>query len=73
MFTRSEFTIKISQEDDGSFFAEVVNLPWCFTMGETLDDINKNLKEAIIAYAKSLSIDAQKADFHFTAKDLQYA
>ncbi|MFA7658042.1 MAG: type II toxin-antitoxin system HicB family antitoxin [Candidatus Gastranaerophilaceae bacterium] len=38
--------VVIHKEDDG-FWAEVPALKGCFTQGETIDDIKKNIKESI--------------------------
>lgn len=46
----TKFTIKISQEEDKSFYAEVVELPGCFSSGETIEELQKNVKEAIQCY-----------------------
>lgn len=70
MFQRWDLTIRIYQEEDGSYFAEVVNFPWCFTMGKNIEELNTNIKEAIVAYSKSLLIDAENHNFHFSKKDL---
>ena len=35
------------REEDGSFWAEVQELPGCFASGETLDELLEALKEAI--------------------------
>ena len=33
--------------EDGSFWAEVEELPGCFATGDTLDELSKSLSEAI--------------------------
>lgn len=33
--------------DEGGFWAELPGLPGCVTQGETLEDINANIREAI--------------------------
>ena len=37
----------IHDADEGGYWAEVPVLPGCFTEGDTLDEVKKNLKEAI--------------------------
>lgn len=66
----SDFNIVINQEEDWSYYAEVTNLPWCFTMWETLSDLNYNLKEAIMSYIWSLKKDMKNFQFNFTAKQV---
>ncbi len=68
-----DFEIKIYKEEDGSYYWEVVNLPGCFTMGETLEDLNKNLKEAIASYILSLQKDLINFNFHISNKDVIHA
>lgn len=44
-----EFTINI-HEESGSLWAEVVELPGCFATGETRDELQEALEEAISLY-----------------------
>jgi len=48
----------IHKEEDG-YWAEVPALKGCFTQGETVDDIKKNIKEAINGW---LSVDIPSTD-----------
>lgn len=64
------FTIRVFQEEDGSYYAEVVNLPGCFTMGKTLPELGKNLKEAIASYLSSIKKELSEYQFHITPKDI---
>jgi predicted RNase H-like HicB family nuclease len=41
-----ELTARIHQED-GSYWAEVVELPGCFASGDTLDELTEALSEAV--------------------------
>jgi predicted RNase H-like HicB family nuclease len=41
-----ELTVRV-HEEDGSYWAEVVELPGCFASGETLDELRMALGEAI--------------------------
>jgi predicted RNase H-like HicB family nuclease len=41
-----ELTVRVHQED-GSYWAEVVELPGCFASGETLDELRTALDEAV--------------------------
>ena len=42
-----ELHATIDQEDDGSYWAEVKELPGCFASGHTLDELQEALLEAI--------------------------
>ncbi|MCW1923789.1 type II toxin-antitoxin system HicB family antitoxin [Luteolibacter arcticus] len=37
----------IHEAEEGGFWAEVAALPGCFTQGETLEEVDVNLHEAI--------------------------
>lgn len=37
----------IHEAEEGGYWAEVPSLPGCVTQGETLDELNANLREAI--------------------------
>ncbi len=47
------FDVVIHKEDN-SYWTEVPALKGCFTQGETIEEIKKNIKEAITAW---LSVD----------------
>ena len=42
-----EFTANVHREEDGSYWAEVVELPGCFASGFDLDELTEALAEAI--------------------------
>ncbi len=44
------FRAVIHAEADGGFWAEVPDLPGCFTQGSTLDEVYRNLNEAIACH-----------------------
>ena len=44
----------VHKAEEGGFWAEVPSLPGCATQGETLDEVEANLREAIDAW---LSVD----------------
>lgn len=41
----------VHTEEGGGYWAEVANLPGCFTQGGTLDEVYRNLTEAIACSA----------------------
>jgi predicted RNase H-like HicB family nuclease len=67
------FNIKVYTEDDGSYYAEVLTLPWCFSCWETKEELNTNLKEAILSYLYSLEKDLKNNNFKFANNTLTYA
>ena len=54
-----EFTVIIEQDEDGIYVASVPELPGCHTQAETLDELNRRIKEAIGLY---LEIEAEKGN-----------
>jgi predicted RNase H-like HicB family nuclease len=44
-----ELNARVHQED-GSYWAEVAELPGCFASGETLDELTEALRESIQMY-----------------------
>jgi predicted RNase H-like HicB family nuclease len=45
-----EYIVRVHEEDDSSFWAEVLDLPGCFASGDTLDELREALAEAISLY-----------------------
>ena len=41
-----QLTVRV-HEEDGSYWAEVVELPGCFASGDTLDELRSGLDEAV--------------------------
>jgi predicted RNase H-like HicB family nuclease len=41
-------------KDDGGFWAKVAELPGCYTSGESLEEIEENVKDAIAAYMEAI-------------------
>lgn len=48
--TQVEYQVKLQMDEDGSFWAEVEQLPGCFASGLTIDEVQENLIEAIGLY-----------------------
>ena len=49
-----KFRVRIEQDEDGVFMAEVPALPGCISQGETRADALANAEEAIALYIESL-------------------
>jgi predicted RNase H-like HicB family nuclease len=45
-----EFTARVHREDDGTYWAQVVDLPGCFASGDSLDELGDALREAVALY-----------------------
>ena len=46
----SNYNAIVHKAAEGGYWAEVPELPGCFTEGDTLDEIHANLHEAIALY-----------------------
>lgn len=44
------YNATVYTEAEGSYWAEVLDLPGCFTQGQTLDEVYHNLTEAIACH-----------------------
>lgn len=49
-----QYTVFYEADEEGGFVASVPLLPGCYTQGATLEDAEKNIKEAIGVYLLSL-------------------
>ena len=58
-----EFIIVIHKEN-WNYWAEVENLPGCFTQADTEKELLQNIKEAIWSYILSLQKDLISTDFN---------
>ncbi len=47
-----EYTLEIHEAEEGGHWGEVRELPGCVSQGETLDELRRNVKEAIEAVAQ---------------------
>jgi len=42
-----QFVVVIEEDEDGGYVGSVPNIPSCHSQGDTLDELMKNMKEAI--------------------------
>ncbi|MFW6449933.1 MAG: type II toxin-antitoxin system HicB family antitoxin [Nanoarchaeota archaeon] len=45
-----KFNVLIEQDEDGTFIGRVPELKGCITQGDSLDELMKNMKEAVELY-----------------------
>jgi predicted RNase H-like HicB family nuclease len=50
-----EFDVVILEDETGGYVAFVPALPGCHTQGDTLEELMKNMKEAIELYMETLN------------------
>ena len=62
------YTVKVHPAEEGGFWAEVPELPGCFTQGETIEEIAVMAREAIECYLASLAKDGVRAPIERVAK-----
>ena len=54
-----KYTIKVFQEEDGGFYAEVAELPGCFSSWKDINELKVNIKEAISCYLEWMQKDIE--------------
>lgn len=57
---RFSFSVIYEQSPDGGYVAFVPTLPGCHTQGETIEEAEKNIQEAIELYLESLKAHGEK-------------
>jgi predicted RNase H-like HicB family nuclease len=56
--TGTTYTVLVyeAEDDESGYWATVAELPGCTTSGDTLDEIEANIKDAIETYMEALAI-----------------
>ena len=57
---RIEYTVVIHKAEEGGYWAAVPALPGCFSQGETLEEVLRNVKEAIEAHVQALKEEGEE-------------
>ena len=52
-----KYVVIIEEALNGGFSAYVPDLPLCFTVGETIDEVKANIKDAMESYLDELKSD----------------
>ena len=55
-----EFSVVLLEDESGGYIAIVPELPGCHTQGDSLDEVTKNVREAIELYLETLSEEEKK-------------
>lgn len=55
-----EFSVVILEDESGGYIAVVPELPGCHTQGDSLDEVIKNIREAIELYLETLTEEEKK-------------
>jgi len=56
------FKIVVEKDETGYYVAEVPALPGCVTQGRTLEEVKKNIKEAIEGWLEVMNDKVKKTD-----------
>ena len=50
-----KFKFKVYRAEEGGYWATCTDLPGCFTQGETMAEVKRNAREAIVLYLEALA------------------
>jgi predicted RNase H-like HicB family nuclease len=64
------YAVIIHQDPDGGFWAEVPALPGCYSQGETVDELKRNIREAIAGVIEVLKEQGQEPDSNIQILDV---
>jgi len=56
------FKIIVEKDETGYYVAEVPALPGCFTQGRTIEEVKKNIKEAIEGWLEVMNDKIKRTD-----------
>ena len=56
------FAVVIHQDPEGGYWAEVPALPGCYSQGDTLEELQTNIREAIAGVMEVMREQGQKPD-----------
>ena len=56
------FKIVVHPEPTGGYWGEVPSLPGCYSQGETIEELQTNLREAINGYLEELRAEGRSPD-----------
>jgi predicted RNase H-like HicB family nuclease len=64
------YAVVIHEDPDGGFWGEVPALPGCYSQGETVDELEQNIREAIAGVLEVLKEQGLEPDSHIQILDL---
>ena len=56
------YAVVIHEDPEGGFWAEVPALPGCYSQGETVDELERNIREAIAGVLEVLKEEGREPD-----------
>jgi predicted RNase H-like HicB family nuclease len=54
------FTVLVYDAEEGGFWAKVPELPGCVSQGETLEEVERNIRDAALAVLESMQDDGEE-------------
>ena len=57
------FEVVVERDEDGIYVGSVPELPGCHTQGDTLKELQYNIREAIEGYLESIKKEEKKEDW----------
>ena len=54
------FTVLVFDAEEGGYWAKVPELPGCVSQGETLEEVEANIRDAILAVLESMREDGEE-------------
>ena len=68
-----QYTVMVfeAEPEEGGYWAQVVELPGCYTSGETLDEVRDNARDAIESWLEAFGAEAglpEEARGHIAAQ-----
>jgi predicted RNase H-like HicB family nuclease len=64
------YAVVIHQDPDGGFWGEVPALPGCYSQGETVDELEHNIREAIVGVVEVLREQGREPDLNIQILDV---
>ena len=55
-----ELKVVIEKDESGYFVAEVPGMPGCYSQGKTIEEVKKNIKEAIEGWVEVMNEKTEK-------------
>ena len=65
-----KYTVVIHQEQDGGFWAEVPALPGCYSQGETVEELIRNVREAVIGVLEVMKEQGRRPEANIRILDV---
>ena len=64
------YAVVIHEDPEGGFWAEVPALPGCYSQGETVDELERNIREAIAGVLEVLKEEGREPDRNIQILDV---